>query len=138
MLEWLLSPIAPDVAHNIGPAVAWHGRAMVLAWGILAPLAVIAARYFKVLPGQDWPRELDNQAWWRAHWIGQMLVLGLSVCGLILVLPPEFAEPSWHGLLGGGVLISLALQITLGVFRGSKGGPTARRWMAVCMAITTT
>lgn len=125
MLEWLLSPIDPGVAHNVGPAVAWHGRSMVLAWGILAPLAVIVARYFKILPGQDWPRQLDNKIWWHLHWAGQTLVLGLSVFGLVLVLPLQISQLSLHGILGCSVLVLLALQVALGVFRGSKGGPTA-------------
>lgn len=126
MWEWLLSPIDASRAHDIGLATAWHGRTMVLAWGFLAPIAVIAARYFKVMPGQDWPRELDNQTWWRSHWIGQMIVLGLSIIGLVLVLPLQFSTPDVHGVLGCVVLIALVLQVALGVFRGSKGGPTAR------------
>ncbi|MFL4472125.1 cytochrome b561 domain-containing protein [Tateyamaria armeniaca] len=126
MWEWLLSPIDAAAPHAVGFSVAWHGRFMVLAWGILAPLAVVFARYFKVMPGQDWPRELDNQTWWRAHWIGQMVVMGLSVTALVLVLPLQWAEPNVHGILGLVVLVALVIQVLLGLFRGSKGGPTAR------------
>ncbi|WP_108837195.1 cytochrome b561 domain-containing protein [Tateyamaria sp. Alg231-49] len=124
MLNWLLSPINADAPHLVEFAVAWHGRFMVLAWGILSPMAVFFARYFKVMPGQDWPRELDNQTWWRAHWMGQMLVLGLSVTALVLVLPVQFRDASLHGILGCGVLAGLTVQVLLGLFRGSKGGPT--------------
>ena len=50
-MEWLLAPIDQARAHEIGLGVAWHGRSMVLAWGVLAPLAVLIARFYKVLPG---------------------------------------------------------------------------------------
>ncbi|MEP2027438.1 MAG: cytochrome b561 domain-containing protein [Paracoccaceae bacterium] len=125
MWEWLFSSLDAAEPLDITVAVAWHGRTMVLAWGILSPVAVIAARYFKVLPGQDWPRELDSQIWWRSHWMGQLFVLGLSVFGLALVLPMNLSVLSLHGVLGCLVLAALAMQIALGVFRGSKGGPTA-------------
>jgi hypothetical protein len=125
MWEWLFSPIDATRAHDIAMATAWHGRAMVLAWGVLAPLSVIIARYFKVMPGQDWPHALDNQIWWRCHWIGQVIVLGLSIIGLILVLPLQIVELSTHGILGCLVLVALAIQVALGLLRGSKGGPTA-------------
>jgi hypothetical protein len=59
-MDWLLAPIDATRAHEVGFAVSWHARSMVLAWAVLAPLAVVIARYFKVLPGQDWPRELDR------------------------------------------------------------------------------
>ena len=125
MWEWLLSPIDPSRPHEISAALAWHGRAMVLAWGVLAPVAVVTARYFKVLPGQNWPQDLDNQFWWRSHWMGQVIVLVLSLVGLVLVLPLQVKNPGIHGAMGSAVLIALFVQIALGVFRGSKGGPTA-------------
>ena len=125
-MDWLLAPIDAARAHEVGRAVSWHGRSMVLAWGLLAPMAGLIARYFKVMPGQDWPRELDNQTWWRGHWIGQMVVFGLSVTALMLVLPLNISETGLHGFLGSAVLVALIIQVLLGLFRGSKGGPTAR------------
>lgn len=124
-MDWLLSPIDPTRAHEVGFAISWHARTMVLAWGILAPLAVLIARFFKVMPGQDWPRELDNQAWWRGHWIGQSFVAVLSFVGLALVMPADFSNMSLHNKLGYAVLCGVVLQVVLGFFRGSKGGPTA-------------
>lgn len=123
--EWLLTPIDPGRVHEVGFAVSWHGRAMVLGWGVLAPLAVLIARFFKVMPGQDWPRVLDNQVWWRCHWISQSVVLALSVLGLVLVLPSDPGTMSVHGWLGYAVLVGLAIQFWLGYARGTKGGPTA-------------
>jgi len=124
MWEWLAAPINPARAHEVGFAVAWHARSMTLAWAVLAPLAVLAARFLKVLPWQNWPQELDTQLWWRCHWIGQTAVLLLTVFGLGLILPHVQAS-SWHGRLGYGVIALTLLQIGLGVFRGTKGGPTA-------------
>lgn len=123
-MDWLLSPIDATRAHEVGFAVSWHARSMLLAWGVLAPLAVLVARYFKVLPGQDWPRELDNQLWWRSHWMGQGLVLLLSLFGLGLILGVAEAG-GLHGRLGYALLCLMGLQILLGIVRGSKGGPTA-------------
>lgn len=123
-MDWLLSPIDPTRAHEVGFAVSWHARSMLLAWGGLAPLAVLVARYFKVLPRQDWPRELDNQLWWRWHWMGQGLVVLLSLFGLGLILGvAKTGGP--HGRLGYALLGLMGLQILLGIFRGTKGGPTA-------------
>ncbi|MEM9048572.1 MAG: cytochrome b561 domain-containing protein [Pseudomonadota bacterium] len=123
-MDWLLAPIDPARAHEVGLAVSWHGRLMVLAWAVLAPIAVIMARFFKVMPRQDWPRQLDNPTWWRSHWMGQGAVFALSVLGLALVW--QSSRPMlWHAVLGYAVFVGLALQILMGIFRGSKGGPTA-------------
>jgi len=124
MLDWLFQPIDPDRAHAVGFVVSWHARSMVLAWGVLAPLAVLIARFYKVLPGQDWPRELDSQFWWRTHWIGQSVVLLLTVLGVGLILSSA-GEVGLHGLLGYLVLALVLAQVVLGLMRGSKGGPTA-------------
>lgn len=123
-MDWLLAPIDPTRAHVVEFEIAWHGRAMVFAWGILAPLAVIMARYFKIMPGQDWPQELDSQVWWRSHWIGHSCVLILSIIGLYLIWRNPPNTLSLHGYLGYATLSGLGIQVALGVFRGSKGGPT--------------
>ncbi|MCV0426571.1 MAG: cytochrome B, partial [Roseibium sp.] len=80
--EWLISPVDPLRGHDVGAALSWHARIMVLAWGVVAPLSVILARFFKVLPWQNWPEQLDSKIWWRGHWMSQSLVLFLSVVGL--------------------------------------------------------
>ena len=124
MIEWLLSPIDPSRIHDVGAFVSWHARAMTLAWVILVPLAVFAARYLKVMPGQDWPRVLDNPFWWRLHLRAQTSVVVLSAIGLVLILAVA-GQHSFHGQLGFVLLTALAVQIVLGLMRGSKGGPTA-------------
>lgn len=125
MWDWLLLPIDAGRGHDVGSLVSWHARMMVLGWGVLAPLAVFVARFFKVTPNQNWPEQLDNQLWWRSHWMGQSLVLVLTVAGLVLVLPPNLAEMSLHRWLGYIVLALMGVQIALGLRRGSKGGPTS-------------
>ncbi|MEO1779237.1 MAG: cytochrome b561 domain-containing protein [Pseudomonadota bacterium] len=122
-MDWLLAPIDAARAHEVGWAVSWHGRSMVLAWGLMAPLAVLIARYFKVMPGQDWPRELDNQTWWRSHWLGQTLVVGLTVFGIALVFGGGGAW-NLHARLGYAVLVLALAQVGFGLFRGTKGGPS--------------
>lgn len=123
-MEWLLAPMDPSRVHEVGVALSWHARLMVLGWGILSPVAVLIARFFKIMPGQDWPRELDNQTWWLTHWIGQSLVIGLSLVGLYLVLPLSEQSLTLHQWMGRLVLGLAVIQVLLGLFRGSKGGPT--------------
>jgi len=123
-VEWLLAPLDATRPHDVGFAVAWHARFMVLAWAILAPLAVLIARFYKVLPGQDWPRVLDSRLWWRTHLIGQIAAGVLTIVALVLIWPVRGENVSIHGILGYGVLSGLVAQVLLGIFRGSKGGPT--------------
>jgi len=125
MMDWLLAPIDASRAHDVSVAVSWHARSMVAAWGVLAPLAVLVARFFKILPGQDWPRDLDNQFWWRSHWMGHVGVLALTALGFSLVLPLNVSGVKLHNVLGLLLLAMMVVQILLGLYRGSKGGPTA-------------
>lgn len=133
MLEWLLSPIDPARAHEVGMHLSWHARAMVAAWGVLVPFGIVAARYFKVLPRQDWPNELDNQTWWYAHRGAQYGALVLMAVGLWLVrtAPEEAASITpaiWmHRTLGYAALALAVNQYLSGWLRGSKGGPTDPR-----------
>ena len=126
MLEFLLSPIDPARAHEVGTHLSWHARLMVLSWGVLVPGGVLAARFFKVLPGQDWPREVDNRLWWRTHLTCQYTSLALMLVALWLILtaPPLLTAPGPHGLIGWAVLCLAAMQYLGGWLRGTKGGPT--------------
>jgi hypothetical protein len=125
MIAWLLAPLDPDRAHLLDMTVAWHGRLMVLAWGVLAPVGVVAARFFKVLPGQDWPRELDNRFWWRTHLTCQYAAGAAMLLGFVLAWRSGGATAGLaHRLLGFAVLALGAAQFAAGWLRGSKGGPT--------------
>ena len=82
IVDWLSLPLSGATGHTVDPRIAWHGRAMALAWGILLPDGALAARFFKILPGQGWPRRLDNPLWWRAHLALQYLGVGLTAVGI--------------------------------------------------------
>jgi len=100
---------------------------MVLAWSILLPLGVIGARFFKVMPGQDWPRELDNKTWWYAHLALQYSGVACMALGVCLVLGSTQGDSMvarWHALAGWLVGALGLLQVLSGLLRGSKGGPT--------------
>ncbi|EFO32070.1 cytochrome b561/ferric reductase transmembrane domain-containing protein [Roseibium sp. TrichSKD4] len=127
MLDWLLSPIDPDRAHDVGVYVSWHARLMVVAWAGLAPVGVLGARFFKIWPGQDWPRELDNQNWWILHRFCQYGAVTLSFIALGLLLlsqPLLFAFGHPHAFIGWSVVLFALFQVAGGLMRGTKGGPT--------------
>ncbi|WP_371155317.1 cytochrome b561 domain-containing protein [Jannaschia sp. 2305UL9-9] len=133
MLEWLFTPIDASRAHDLGFHLSWHGRLMVVAWGFLVPLGVVAARFFKVLPRQKYPEVVDSRVWWRLHLGAQIGALCMMSVGLWLVLSRPVTVESltstvWlHRSLGWAVLWLGILQATSGAFRGSKGGPTDKR-----------
>ena len=127
--DWLVSPVDSQRAHDVGMALSWHARSMVLAWAVLAPLAILIARFFKVLPWQDWPRELNSHLWWRTHWMAQSAAVALSGLGLglILVSDQNTGTALFHRSAGYSVLALAVLQVASGLLRGSKGGPTEPR-----------
>jgi hypothetical protein len=131
MIEWLLSPVDPSRLHQVGPLVSWHGRLMVLAWAVIVPAGIIAARYFKVTPRQDWPRVLDNRAWWVAHrGLQYSAGLVLLAAALLVLWPGTTARSTtptlWLHRLFGITVIALALvQFLSAWLRGTKGGPTS-------------
>lgn len=125
MLDWLLTPIDPTRTHAITGMVAWHARLMVAAWAILLPLGVIAARYFKIMPRQKWPQELDNKTWWIAHLTLQYSGAAALLVAVGLVAHGAQVPAHIHGWLGWGAVVVTIAQLLGGWLRGSKGGPTA-------------
>jgi hypothetical protein len=123
MIDWLLLPISGAAQHTLPANIAWHGRVMVLAWGLIVPLCVLGARYWKITPGQRWPEQLDHKAWWRAHLFGQLAGAALTVVGVSLVARNTSAL-AFHGLMGWTIVVLAAWQVLHGLLRGSKGGPT--------------
>jgi hypothetical protein len=122
MIDWLLGHIDRGRVHDLGRMVSWHARGMVLVWAILVPLGIISARYFKVMPGQDWPRRLDNRAWWIAHRVFQYsagLTMLLSL-GLILAnnQSPRSLMPSFW-LRAVLVLVVSVVTILTGLWQAS-------------------
>ena len=127
MIDWLLGPLSGAAAHDIAPWAAWHARSMVLAWGVLLPLGAMAARFFKVLPGQAWPKRLDHKAWWHTHrytqWAGGA-VFGVGLAVVWGHAAGDSPAARWHGGLGWAVCVAGVVQLAAGLLRGSKGGPT--------------
>lgn len=126
VVEALLAPIDPSRAHEVDFFVSWHGRLMVFAWGVLIPLGVLIARFFKITPKQDWPRVLDNQVWWRSHLRlqysgGVLMLFGLA---LILFRPEPSVVGDIHSIAGWVIVVVASTQFVAGWLRGSKGGPT--------------
>ncbi len=133
MLDWLLDPIDPSRLHDVGWHLSWHARLMTLGWGVLVPVGILAARYMKVTPWQDWPRELDNRTWWTLHRGCHYSTLLLTLGGLALILsmpePPSTITQAvlGHRWLGWSTAALLLVQIALGLARGTKGGPSDPR-----------
>lgn len=126
MIDWLLLPIDPSRLHDVGFNVSWHARLMVLAWAFLFPVGVIIARFYKITPGQDWPRVVDNLIWWRCHLVFQ-IIGGFVVLGalyFILTNPGRAFHFSTHTMLGWTVVAFCLFQFVAGFLRGTKGGPT--------------
>ena len=127
MIEWLLTPISGATEHAIAPWAAWHGRLMVLSWSFLLPVGMLAARYFKVTPGQDWPRVLDNRSWWRAHLWVQSAGVAATTLGVLIALENASGAggaAAVHRLCGWTAAGIAWLQVAVAVLRGDKGGPT--------------
>jgi len=125
LVDWLSLPLSGAAEHVIAPRVAWHGRVMVLAWGGLVPVGVLAARFLKILPGQGWPQRLDHPLWWNAHRALQYLGMALTAAGLVLVWHAGLAAPrSLHAWFGWMVAVAAILQVAGGWLRGSKGSPS--------------
>ena len=126
-LAWWLTPLSGASEHHLPDWVIWHARTMVAAWAVLLPLGALAARYFKVTPQQDWPRVLDNRAWWHAHRSLQYFGMALVAVGVYLAWnqgAQATASAFWHHWLGWAVVILGAGQLLSAWTRGSKGGPT--------------
>lgn len=117
-----LAPISGAANHDLAPLVAWHARLMVLAWSVLIPLGVLAARFYKVTRRQNFPAHLDNPFWWHAH-------RGLQYTGVLLALVAlgcVFGFQNWgaHAVCGYVLLVLGLLQVMGAQWRGTKGGPT--------------
>lgn len=123
-----MTPLSGSTSHTLPDWTVWHARLMVLSWGVLLPLGALVARFFKVLPGQDWPRVLDHKAWWHGHRALQWAGVGLMLVGLWLAWghgSGSGALSRLHNGLGLAVCLLGLFQIVGALLRGSKGGPTS-------------
>jgi hypothetical protein len=127
LLAWLLEPLRAATPANLPAPLRLHGLLMVIGAGIMMPLGVLLTRYFKILPSQDWPRELNRRFWWVCHLVaaygGSLLVAAALV--LAFVAQPEDANHlahghDWIGWLTMAMLLALLIN---GWQRGTTGGP---------------
>jgi len=133
VIDWLLLPLSGGLDHVVAPRVSWHGRLMVLAWGVAVPVAVLLARFFKVTPRQRWPEELDNTFWWHGHRFLSYVAVTLTVIAAALIMGHDNDRGptrTLHAWAGWMVLSLAAVQIVSAHLRGTKGGPTAPRLSA--------
>lgn len=124
--DWLWRPLSGAGEHHLTELEAWHGRLMVMAWGLLFPAGILIARYAKVTPRQRWPEELDNKFWWRLHLLLQSLgsLLMLLALGLIVIVAQGGSSLAhWHAVGGWSLVAGVVIQVVGGRLRGSKGGP---------------
>lgn len=105
--------------------VSLHARSMLLAWFVLVPVGILAARFFKIMPRQDWPREIDNRVWWVTHQVVLYAAMAIALGSVVYIVSRSegFAWSS-HSFYGVGAVTLGVLQIVAGWLRGTKGGPT--------------
>ena len=131
LIAWLGLPLSGAATHVVPLHVSWHGRLMVLSWGLAVPVAALLARFFKVTPRQDWPRVLDNRFWWHGHRGLNFASVGLTVVAAVLVIGSttldQGATRLWHAVSGWTVIVLASVQVVSALLRGTKGGPTAPR-----------
>jgi len=122
----MLNPIDANRLHDIDMTIKWHARLMSLAWSFFFPVAILAARFYKVLPRQRFPDELDNQWWWNAHRICVALGTFAALMAALLVWFVSSGDISvnrLHRYAGWSALTLLGFQIASGFLRGTTGGP---------------
>ena len=128
-MNWLLAQISGATAHSISSGIAWHGCLMVLAWVVLMPVGFLVARFYKITPGQDWPRWLDNPFWFRNHRrlgyaIGIVTVIAMA--SILWVDGTLILWQSNHAIRGWVLLLLACFQIFGSLLRGTHGGPVDR------------
>ncbi len=126
-MDWLTTPWSGATQHNLAPWVLWHARCMVLGWGVLLPVGALLARYFKILPRQAWPQQLDHPLWWHGHRVLQWAGVAAMSVGAWLAWGLGAGASSaarLHAWAGMALVLLGWLQVVAGLLRGSKGGPT--------------
>jgi hypothetical protein len=126
LLQWLVTPISGASDHAIAMPLAWHGRFMVLAMGLLTPPLIIVARFFKIMPRQNWPRQLDNPFWFIAHRRWGHIVGAIVAIAMAFVLAErglQWPLQNVHTAAGWLLVFLVLVQLIGSWLRGSHGGP---------------
>src|SRR5690606_1573231 len=119
---WLTDPLRGDTFIELAEPTRLHGLLMALAVGVLLPLSVLLARYFKILPRQDWPRELSRRFWWSSHlaFVYCATVAAAAAMVLVVMARPENSDHAAHGHAWIG-WVSIALLLALLVNGWQRG-----------------
>ncbi len=126
VINALSLPISGSEVHVIAPWAYWHARLMVLSWGILLPIGVLIARFYKITPSQNWPHQVDNKLWWHSHRVFQWVGLALMSAGVWVMwgyAGGGSRAAAVHGVIGWVLLAAGWLQALGSFARGSSGTP---------------
>lgn len=125
VITWLFQPMSGSDTHVISYEHQWHARFMTLSWGVLIPMGILIARYFKITRRQNWPIQLDNQFWWRTHLSLQIGGSLLSFWALSYVMDWPLGGVSLgatlHEVIGWSVISLAVAQMVGGSLRGTAG-----------------
>ena len=128
---WIFDPIDSSRPHLIDDVTRWHARLMSLGWSFFFPVAIIAARFFKVTPQQRFPEQIDNQWWWDMHRICVALgtvAVAAAFCFIYFASNGGVVASSPHQYAGWTALALMFVQIFGGLLRGTRGGPKMPRY----------
>ncbi|MDO4904687.1 MAG: hypothetical protein Q4A16_03920 [Lautropia sp.] len=130
IMGWLQQPIRTGYTDPLNEVDCWHGMLMGAGGGVMIPVAVLAARYWKIVPGQDWPRVLNHMAWQRIHAVcgyGAILFLLVGAYLAFQGMSLHVHLRHTHSWAGWSVVLLLVPFIINIVLRGSIGGPGHRK-----------
>lgn len=125
-LTWIFNPVDDSRPHVLSETIKWHARFMSLGWSFFFPVAILAARYYKVTPRQRFPEELDNQWWWNTHRICVALgsIAVVVAASLVWTMTSDDQTVNTiHQYAGWTALVLFGVQIASGLLRGTTGGP---------------
>lgn len=128
-VAWLAAPVNGSATRvPLSGLVLDHAVLAFFGGAVLLPWVLLITRYFKVRPGQDWPRQLDDPLWRRVHhWGGALTVLVVgAACALAFLARGGHRDhlTGGHDILGGLALLLLVIVGLQSMTRGSRGGPT--------------
>ncbi len=102
-----------------------HAVIMVLTWGIMVPASLVITRFFKVMPGQNYPEETDSKFWMRTHRVMSTTVVFVSTfgAGVAVLALNGISFASLHAKWGFAVVVLGWCQLFIAMQRGTHGGP---------------
>ncbi|WOL15598.1 cytochrome b561 and DOMON domain-containing protein [Canna indica] len=102
------------------PAKRWHGLLTILGWGVLMPVGVIMARYFKHL----------DPLWFYSHISIQGVGFALGLVGIIagFNLDDNVPGAAAHQAIGICILVCGVLQVMAFLIRPGKAAKVRRYW----------